>query len=396
MEEGVVNRLLTSNIGKIFDKKSLVTDISGSGNNFAHGYYEYGNLYHQQISNTLRRCLEQCSSPEGFICTFSLGGGTGSGLGSYTMEIINDQYPELLKFASVIFPQMNSGTDVVTSPYNTILALKHLQDCCDSVMPVSNDALARIVGGDRPPGPVPGTVTGTLPTKTSKKNFDSMNGIVAQSWLDLTASMRFPGSLNVDLSDITTNMVPFLTNKFLIPALAPVTPLLKDLKYEPRNFDQLFTDVMSPAAQLIAIDPRKGINLAQTFICRGENISIAHVIENIERLKKSEQSLKNRPEYLQYGYKLGICSSSVLGVIKKTVFGLSNTTAISPLFIETWERFRKLYKRKAHVHHYLEYMEPDMFMEGVENLQGLINSYSDTVIVNREVVKGRKYVRPIV
>jgi hypothetical protein len=36
-----------------------------------------------------------------------------------------------------------------------------------------------------------------------------MNGIAASLLLNLTSSVRFEGSLNVDLNDITMNLVPF-------------------------------------------------------------------------------------------------------------------------------------------------------------------------------------------
>jgi hypothetical protein len=41
------------------------------------------------------------------------------------------------------------------------------------------------------------------------KPFDAMNGIAASMLLNMTSSVRFEGSLNVDLNDITMNLVPF-------------------------------------------------------------------------------------------------------------------------------------------------------------------------------------------
>lgn len=42
---------------------------------------------------------------------------------------------------------------------------------------------------------------------------------------NLTASMRFEGSLNVDLNEITTNLVPFPRLHFLTTSLAPMFAL---------------------------------------------------------------------------------------------------------------------------------------------------------------------------
>jgi hypothetical protein len=41
------------------------------------------------------------------------------------------------------------------------------------------------------------------------KPWDAVNGLAASALLNLTASVRFEGNLNVDLNDITTNLVPF-------------------------------------------------------------------------------------------------------------------------------------------------------------------------------------------
>ena len=44
---------------------------------------------------------------------------------------------------------------------------------------------------------------------TAGKPFDNMNGVAANMLLNMTSSVRFEGSLNVDLNDITMNLVPF-------------------------------------------------------------------------------------------------------------------------------------------------------------------------------------------
>jgi hypothetical protein len=45
MEEGVVNELLKGNLGDLFDHRQMLYDVSGSGNNWAHGYSQYGTQY---------------------------------------------------------------------------------------------------------------------------------------------------------------------------------------------------------------------------------------------------------------------------------------------------------------------------------------------------------------
>lgn len=74
----------------------------------------------------------------------SLGGGTGSGMGTYTLsEVLADLYPEMFKFSVCVFP--SEDDDVITSPYNGLFACSKLVEHADCVFPVENQALFNIV-----------------------------------------------------------------------------------------------------------------------------------------------------------------------------------------------------------------------------------------------------------
>ena len=75
-------------MGCLFDARQYVADVSGAGNNWAHGHHSYGPIYEEEIAEKLRTEFERCDSLHGVIMLHSLGGGTGSGLGSYVMEMI--------------------------------------------------------------------------------------------------------------------------------------------------------------------------------------------------------------------------------------------------------------------------------------------------------------------
>lgn len=143
MEEGVVNQLLRSPIGGMFDRSQLITDVSGAGNNWAHGYGVYGPAYRDALADNVRRCLEACESPQSFFMINSSGGGTGSGVGSYMLEFLADAHPELYRFCVPVFP--SETDDVVTSPYNFALTMRKLSDYADCILPLENQALADIV-----------------------------------------------------------------------------------------------------------------------------------------------------------------------------------------------------------------------------------------------------------
>ena len=67
-----------------------------------------------------------------------------------------------------------------------------------------------------------------------KHPFDKMNNIVAHMLLHLTASSRFEGSLNVDINEITMNLVPFPSMHYLCAGLSPLYALA-DVSFPPRR-----------------------------------------------------------------------------------------------------------------------------------------------------------------
>ena len=69
--------------------------------------------------------------------------GTGSGLGTYVLRLLEDEFPDVYRFNVPVYP--SSDDDVITSPYNCVLATKQLTDRADCVMPVENQVEITIV-----------------------------------------------------------------------------------------------------------------------------------------------------------------------------------------------------------------------------------------------------------
>lgn len=75
--------------------------------------------------------------------THSIGGGTGSGLGSRILGLLEDHYPEVFRFTASVFP--SNDDDVVTSPYNSLFSLYELSKHADCVFPIDNQALINVI-----------------------------------------------------------------------------------------------------------------------------------------------------------------------------------------------------------------------------------------------------------
>ena len=109
---------------------------------------------------------------------------------------------------------------------------------------------------------------------------------------------RFEGSLNTDLNEITTNLVPFPRLHFLLSSLAPLHTLA-DVDAPLRDLDHAFTAAFSRKNQLMRVDPRQGVLLACGLLVRGD-VLVSDVNRNIERLRPS----LHLPRWNQDGFKV--------------------------------------------------------------------------------------------
>lgn len=83
-------------------------------------------------------------SLEGFMMLHSIAGGTGSGLGSFLLERLNDRFPKKIIQTYSVFPDTTNSGDVVVHPYNSILSMRRLTQNADSVVVLDNGALSHI------------------------------------------------------------------------------------------------------------------------------------------------------------------------------------------------------------------------------------------------------------
>ena len=100
--------------------------------------------------------------------------------------------------------------------------------------------------------------------------------------------MRFEGKLNIDLNEITSNLVPFPQMHFLVPSLSPVQTLHKVL--DVRNTNQLFNDLTAKDNFLIDFDLNSHTQLAMALMIRGD-LSLSEAQFYSEKIKKRVQAL---------------------------------------------------------------------------------------------------------
>mmetsp|Transcript_86281 Transcript_86281/g.230429 ORF Transcript_86281/g.230429 Transcript_86281/m.230429 type:complete len:232 (+) Transcript_86281:808-1503(+) len=210
-----------------------------------------------------------------------------------------------------------------------------------------------------------------------------MNELAAQMLSHLTASMRFEGSLNVDLNEVTMNLVPFPRLKFLLSSIAP-------LQATPRSgagagaasvsqaVDGLFSQLLHRDSQLIKADPKHGMYLACALMARG-HVPMSDLVRNVDRIKKSVSMVPWNPD----GFKIGICGTPPAGE-ERALLCLSNNCCITDTFDRLETRFNMLYRRRAMVHHYERFMNVGggdakaLLDSAADNLHTLIEEYQQT------------------
>jgi len=80
--------------GQLFRPDNFIFGQSGAGNNWAKGHYTEGAELIDSVLDVVRKEAESCDCLQGFQVTHSLGGGTGSGMGTLLISKIREEYPD--------------------------------------------------------------------------------------------------------------------------------------------------------------------------------------------------------------------------------------------------------------------------------------------------------------
>ncbi|KFR10370.1 Tubulin gamma-2 chain, partial [Opisthocomus hoazin] len=204
-----IHSILNSPYANLYNPENIYLSEhgGGAGNNWASGFSQ-GEKIHEDIFDIIDREADGSDSLEGFVLCHSIAGGTGSGLGSYLLERLNDRYPKKLVETYSVFPNQDEMSDVVVQPYNSLLTLKRLTQNADCVVRVPLCAKRDLdaLGGD--------AVTRTL-TPSSPQ----VSTIMSAS----TTTLRYPGYMNNDLIGLIASLIPTPRLHFLMTGYTPLT-----------------------------------------------------------------------------------------------------------------------------------------------------------------------------
>lgn len=121
LEPGTMDSVRSGPFGQVFRPDNFVFGQSGAGNNWAKGHYTEGAELVDSVLDVVRKESESCDCLQGFQLTHSLGGGTGSGMGTLLISKIREEYPDRIMNTYSVVPSPKVS-DTVVEPYNATLS----------------------------------------------------------------------------------------------------------------------------------------------------------------------------------------------------------------------------------------------------------------------------------
>jgi len=365
LEPSVIDETRNGTYRKLFSPDQLLSGKEDAANNYARGHYTVGKELVDSSMERIRKMVDNCSGLQGFLIFHSVGGGTGSGFGSLLLERLSVDYGKKSKLDFCVYPSPQVSTAVV-EPYNSVLSTHSLLEHTDVAFMLDNEAIYDIcrqrLGVEKP-------------------TYENLNRLVAQLISSLTASLRFQGSLNVDINEFQTNLVPYPRIHFMLCSYAPIFSAEKAL-HEQFTIAELTNAVFEPANMMAKCDPRHGKYMSCCLMYRGD--IMPKDVTNAVAAMKGKRTIQF-VDWCPTGFKCGINSQAPtcipggdLAKVNKALLMLSNTTAIAEVFSRLDKKFDLMYAKRAFVHWYVgEGMEEGEFSEAREDLAALEKDYEE-------------------
>lgn len=355
LEPGTIDAVRSSAYGRLYRPDNFIFGQSGAGNNWAKGHYTEGAELIEPVLEVARKEAENSDCLQGFQLCQSLGGGTGSGMGTLLIAKIREEYPDRIMNTFSVFPSPKVS-DTVVEPYNATLSVHQLVENTDMTFCIDNEALYDICFQ-------------TL--KIPNPAYGDLNHLVSYTMSGVTTCLRFPGQLNADLRKLAVNMVPFPRLHFFVPSFAPLTSR-QSVSYRNITVPEITQQMFASKNMMAACEPRNGRYLTAALIYRGR-MSTKEVDDQVIHMQN-----KLSPYFVEWipnNVKSACCDIAPKGLDMSGTF-IGNTTAIQEIFKRISDQFMAMFRRKAFLHWYTgEGMDEMEFTEAESNMNDLVAEY---------------------
>jgi tubulin gamma len=364
LEPRVIHSIQSSSYGGLYNPENffISKDGGGAGNIWASGYSQAERVT-EEIMDMIEREADGSDSLEGFVLCHSIAGGTGSGMGSYLLERLNDRFPKKLIQTYSVFPNQTQTSDVVVQPYNSILTLKRLTLNADCVVVLDNYALNHIAV-DR--------------LKISNPSFAQTNSLVSTVMAASTTTLRYPGYMNNDLIGLVASLIPTPRCHFLMTGYTPLTVDRHVSSVRKTTVLDVMRRLLQPKNIMVSANTKKGVYMSILNIIQGE-VDPTQVHKSLQRIR--ERKLANFIPWGPASIQVALSRKSpyVESAHKVSGLMLANHTSIHILMERILAQYQKLASRQAFMENYKkEAMFQDNleeFTDSAETVQRLIDEY---------------------
>lgn len=254
----------------------------------------------------------------------------------------------------------------IVEPYNSVLVTHHTLESSDCAFLIDNEATYEICSRD---------------LHIQKPTYIHANRLIATVVSCVTASLRFGGTINVDLKEFQTNLVPYPRIHYPLISFSPLLSTDK-IRHRRLTIEEITNDCFLPFNQLVKCDPRHGKYMACCLLYRGR-IPPREISQVIHKMKDDDKI--KFVNWCPTGFKVGInyhiaeeIPGSQISSVQRSVCMLANTTAIAEAWARIDYQFDLMYAKRAYIHWYLsEGMEEQEFLDARENLAELEMEYND-------------------
>lgn len=334
-----------------YSPSSIAHVYGGAGNNWALGYEMCTGEFLEVALDSIRREAEQCDMPPSLLVTHSVGGGTGSGMGTRLSENIADHFSDMTRVNIAIAPY-HFG-EVAVQHYNSLLCMSKVVECADAVILIENEAVRRIC---------------TVQQKIATPTIWDVNATIAGHLVPALLGKELQGQVScandsifspVCSSSFRDDVIHLCSSrrKFLTIYNAPVTSresvvftfdawnaIMADIA---RQMNSTRAEIFGSTMMLRGMSAREAVAAAQSQLS----------------LSSSSLSCAFSPHFAN-GYQRSACV-------------VANDSSRMPILHRTMTKAQSMFEVSAYVHQYTAYgVEREDFVEAFLRIGQVIRAYT--------------------